>query len=61
MNPGMEAQCRRCGAKLEPVIDDFERRLCNRCLQEIEDENCYEERQDPDELELMLGAYEDDR
>jgi len=56
----MKAQCRRCGGELDPMIDDVERRLCNSCLQEIEDENHYEEYQDEDELDSMLEAYEGD-
>lgn len=60
MNQAMKAQCRRCGGELDPMIDDVERRLCNSCLQEIEDENHYEEYQDEDELDSMLETYEGD-
>lgn len=53
------AHCRRCGAELDPMIDDTEKELCINCAEEVEDEEC-EEIQDEDELDSMLGAYEGD-
>jgi len=51
----MTAQCRRCGAELEPVIDDVKRGLCNSCLQEMDDENHSEDYQDEDGPDSTVG------
>jgi len=60
MNRERAARCRRCGAELDPMTDDTERELCIDCAEEVEDEEYYEEYQDADELDSMLGAYEGD-
>jgi len=41
MTQRLKMRCRRCGGQLEPMIDDVEKRLCNTCLQQIEDRNYY--------------------
>ena len=52
--------CRRCGAELGPATDDLEERLCADCSEELEEEEYYEETQDADELDSMLGEYKGD-
>jgi len=42
------------------MTDDIERELCIDCAEEVEDEEYYEEYQDADELDSMLGEYEGD-
>jgi len=46
--------------QLDPMIDDIEERLCSDCLKELKEEEYYEEYQDADELDSMLGEYEGD-
>jgi len=42
------------------MTDDLERELCIDCAEDVEDGKYYEEIQDADELDSMLGEYEGD-
>jgi len=61
MSGEKKVRCRRCGVELYAVTDDLEERLCADCPEELEEEEeYYEETQDADELDSMLGEYEGD-
>jgi len=60
MSGEKKVRCRRCGAELDTVTDDLEERLCADCSEELEEEEYYEETQDADELDSMLGEYKGD-
>jgi len=60
MSGERRVHCRRCGVELDPNVDDVEEELCANCSEELEDQEYYEEIQDADELDSMLGEYEGD-